>query len=352
MFQRLLDYLQLDRKFLVLIFLFSYFTVVAERIKAGMVSWYTFTPEGPLVQFCFALVIFVVVRYWINRLTINTKLTVTIWRYSAIALMTLVLYLALTNSISLVIALIFNTVQRNFNGPTLLANNLSNIVDVLLYTSIYLAYYHYQQLNLYRNQLNDYNQQLTQLKIQQLKAQLNPHFIFNSLNTLDELICQNPEQASEYLHHFAGLYRLSLQNSQQQLIAVSQEVEFAEHYFNLMQGRLGAGYYLTIKDAAKKALGTIPPFTLQVLLENVFCHNQGSAKMPVEITITLKPDSIEVSNPLRPKITPQVSNGIGLSNLSRQLQFLTGQDLNITNDGKLFNVSVPIVTESTPCLMS
>src|SRR5690606_35464442 len=115
--------------------------------------------------------------------------------------------------------------------------------------------------------LEQYNQQLAELKIQQLKAQLNPHFVFNSLNTLDELISDDPHQASDYLHHFADLYRISLKNADQQLIGLADELAFSEHYFSLMQVRFGNGYRLDITKPTVTSTAKIPPFTLQVLLE-------------------------------------------------------------------------------------
>lgn len=349
MLQRYLAYLQLDRRFVLLVFVLSYLMVISTRVQAGLISWYTLTPEGPLAQFIAAMLIFTLMRFWINRQSISD--TKPRWQqYSMIGVLSLLLYLLLTNTLSLVVALLFNTVQRNFNGPSLLANNFTNVINVVFYGGIYLAYYHYQQLARYREQLELYNQQLAQAKIQQLKAQINPHFVFNSLNTLDELIAVDPAQASEYLQHFADLYRLSLKSADQQLINVQDEISFSQHYFKLMQVRLGEGYQLQFNAPSSPVNAQVPPFTLQVLLENVFLHNNASAAAPLQVQLTLTADSLSVSHRRQPKSTPTDGNGIGLKNLARQLQFLTGRPLQIHASEQQFSVTVPLFLEENSCI--
>ena len=346
MFQRFLVYLQLDRTFLFLIFLLSYVLVISNRVQAGVISWYTLTPEGPIAQFVSALLIFVLVRYWMNWLMAQ-KQQYRWQQYGLISLLSLLAYLALSNSSAFVIALAFDTVQRNFNPHTLLANNLSSMVNVVFYGGIYLAYCHFQQLSQYRLQLQQYNQQLAELKIQQLKAQLNPHFVFNSLNTLDELISADPNQASDYLHHFADLYRLSLKNADQKLVSIADELAFSKHYFTLMQVRLGDSYRLQIHGDEDAGAAKIPPFTLQVLLENVFLHNKASSSAPIDVDVALTEDSVTVSHIKRAKTRVQQGNGIGLKNLTRQLHFLTGRELRVDSGEQCFSVTVPLVTKES-----
>jgi sensor histidine kinase YesM len=283
MLHRFFNYLQVDRTFLLLVFLFSYLLVISNRVRVGMLSWYALTPEGPLVNFLAALVIFTLVRFWLNRLQGTPQQTGGVLQYLSIFSITLLCYLAFTNGVGLLVAIAFGNLARNFNAQTLMYSNLSHVVDSVLYAGIYLAYYHYQQAQQYRQQLADYNQQLAQLKIQQLKAQLNPHFVFNALNTLDELIAVDILHASNYLHDFADLYRLSLQHADQQLVPLCQELTFARHYFQLMQGRLGEGYTLTIEVDQTAVNYLLPPFSLQLLLENALLHNSGSLQQPLPI---------------------------------------------------------------------
>ena len=345
MSQRFFNYLQVDRSFLLLVFVFSYFLVISNRIKAGMLSWYTLTPEGPLMNFLAALVIFTLVRFLLNRQQGKPQPSRSWMQYLKTFGLTLLSYLAFTNGMGFVIASAFGNLARNFNPESLLYNNLTHIVDCVLYGGIYLAYYHYQQAQQYRQQLADYNQQLAQLKIQQLKAQLNPHFVFNALNTLDELITVDAKQASNYLNDFAALYRLSLQHADQQLVPLSEELAFARHYFQLMQSRLSAGYKLTINiDTAERWL--LPPFSLQLLLENVFLHNSASEEAPLTVTITLQQNHVHVSNTLSAKQHKTAGNGIGLANLGKQWLCLTGKNIEIKQDEQQFSVSLPLIKES------
>ncbi|MBZ9613206.1 sensor histidine kinase [Rheinheimera maricola] len=349
MLQRFMAYLQVDRTFLLLVFLFSYFMVISNRVRSGMLSWYTFTPEGPIAQFLSALLIFILLKFWLTRHKFAKQQLN--WRhYLQILIIALLCYLAFSNMTGLLIAAIFGNIARNYNANALLQANLSYIVEVVIYAGIYLAYHHSKQAEQYRQQLADYNQQLAQLHIQQLKAQMNPHFVFNSLNTLDELITLDPERASQYLDNFAGLYRLSLHNAEKQLVDLAKEIEFSAHYFKLMQARVGEGYQLQIQQDTLPAGRVIPPFTVQVLLENVFLHNQGSNAAPLQINISATPDSLVVTNLRRPKAKVQAGNGIGLKNLARQLRFLTGRNLHIDEQEHKFSVTVPLMDAGSVCI--
>ena len=347
MLQRVMTYLQVDRTFLLLVFVFSYFLVISNRVRAGMLSWYTFTPEGPVVQWCSALLIFVLLRYWLNRQqTANNKPLN--WRhYLQVLLVALLCYLTFSNGLGLLIAVVFGNVGRNFSAQMMLQSNLGHVVDVVLYAGIYLAYSHNKQAEHYKQALADYQQQLAQLKIQQLKTQLNPHFVFNSLNTLDELISVAPEQASQYLHDFAGLYRLSIHNSAEQLVPLSQELAFAQHYFQLMQTRFAEGYQLHIGPMATSAQFLLPPFTLQLLLENVFLHNHGSAAEPVLVDIQLQQNRLQVRNTKRPKPQAVSGQGVALANLSKQFLFLVNNDIEISSDSQYFSVILPLIEEAS-----
>lgn len=347
MLQRLLAYLQVDRTFLLLVFLFSYFLVISNRVKAGMLSWYTFTPEGPLMQFLAALLIFSVLRFWLNRHKVAPKQQILPRDYARILLLALLCYLLFNNGIGFLIAAVFGNISKNFNSAILLQANLGYMIDLVLYAGIYLAYIHSKQAAVYRQQLADYNAELAELKIQQLKAQLNPHFVFNSLNTLDELISVEPARASDYLNNFAELYRISLQNSQQQAVPLMQELTFARHYFNLMQLRLGEHYQLQIQvDTNEAAAFLLPPFTLQLLLENALLHNQATVATPLLIIIELQHARLVVTNPLQAKPRGAKGNGIGLANLAKQFLFLTGKNIEIKQSATQFSVSMPLITQS------
>lgn len=344
MLQRFMSYLQVDRTFLVLVFVFSYFLVISNRVKAGMVSWYTFTPEGPVSQFIAALFIFTLLRFWLSRPAPGTGQQFRWHHYAKTIVAALLCYLVLSNGTGFLIALAFDNVARNFNPQTLLLSNLSYLADMVIYAGIYLAYTHSKQVETYRGQLADYQQQLAQLKIQQLKAQLNPHFVFNSLNTLDELIATDPDQASQYLHDFSELYRISLQNTEQQLVPLTQELEFAKRYFQLLLTRLGAGYQLII-EAKEPDLYLLPPFSLQLLLENALQHNQASPTKPLPIRVCLG-DELVISHPLQLRSQAQSGHGIGLQNLTKQFLFLTGKGVSIKQTQDSFSVTLPLINRS------
>ena len=135
-----------------------------------------------------------------------------------------IVYICASNITGFIIATVFDTVSRNFNYQTLISNNIRRGIEFILFGSLYLAYLYSKENAAYRVEMNDYEKVLASSKIQQLKAQLNPHFLFNNLNTLDQLIEEDKDKASNFLHHFSELYRYSLITSEKKLVSLKEEI--------------------------------------------------------------------------------------------------------------------------------
>jgi LytS/YehU family sensor histidine kinase len=172
----------------------------------------------------------------------------------------------------------------------------------------------------------------------QLRAQLNPHFLFNNLNVLDQLIYEDKEKASEFLNEFADIYRYVLQVDNQKIVPIAEELRFAEQYYNLINHKYGKSYQIRI-DALNPD-GFIVPLTLQLLIENAVKHNLGTAANPVCITISIAED-IVVTNNRKPKRLEIGPSGKALKNLKEQYQLLTKQVIEIEETESLFLVRVP-----------
>jgi len=144
-------------------------------------------------------------------------------------------------------------IARNFNSYTTLKVNLSRLIEFTLFGTLYLSYIYAKEVSSYRDKIEKYNSALTQSKIQQLKAQLNPHFLFNNLNALDQLIEDDKDKASEFLNHFSELYRYSLSTSEQKLQPITEELQLIKHYFTLMQYKYTDSYFLEIRHKFTEA---------------------------------------------------------------------------------------------------
>ena len=174
-----------------------------------------------------------------------------------------------------------------------------------------------------------------------LEQQVSPHFLFNSLNTLDGLIGIDDERAHQYLRHLAQTYRYTLQ--QRQLVTLAEELEFAHNYLNMMQIRYGNTLHVE-EHVEPSALNlNLPPISLQLLLENVIKHNVVSQRHPLTITIASGTASITVCNTKQPKQDAGESHGIGLANLAERYRMLAGREITIVDNEDKFAVELPLI---------
>jgi len=343
MIKRLQSILGLNKAFLAFIFIFSYFIVVKTRISVrSNINWYIFTPDGPIAQFCSAILVMLLVHITIKKVVTNQKAFLSASTYLKVGSISFVAYLTIANVSGLLLSTLFNTIDKNFNIRVLTLNNLGRIIDFVLFASLYLAYYHIKQVASYQTKLAQFNEELAQNKLQQIRNQLDPHFIFNSLNTLDELIEEDKSLASDYLNDFSDLYRIAINHSNKSLVPLQQEISFSQHYFNLMQMRLPAGFELTIDAANNLDNFVIPPFTLQLLVENALLHNQACVEVPIIIKIKIS-DSIIIENNIRALPLPRKGNGIGLKNLKLQYEAFSCEILKIEKSSSKFSITLPML---------
>lgn len=252
----------------------------------------------------------------------------------------LLIFVLLSTFGSFCIAFVFDNIDRNFNTKTFFSSTSGTFIDALIYGSFYLAYYYFQQNKANQIQLNAYNEALAETKINQLKNQLNPHFLFNNLNVLDQLIEEDKHKASEFLTEFSDLYRYVLQATDKKITTIAEEINFAKKYFSLMKQKYGNAYNLVIENPVSE--GKITPLTLQLLLENAIQHNLGTTEKPIEITISIK-DTIEVSNNIIAKRNSKNTSGRALKNLKQQYLLLSNKPIEINQTATIFTVTLPIL---------
>lgn len=188
----------------------------------------------------------------------------------------------------------------------------------------------------------------TQSELRNLKAQLDPHFLFNNLNVLRGLIQQDPAEANEYLNRFAGLYRLLVRHQNEDFVSVSEELRFVEEYIYLLRHRFGTAYEFRLELQPGPAWDQrlVVPGTLQQLLENAIKHNAGNEDDPLVIEIVGTADNLTVRHPRRPKLTAIDSTGTGLANLRERYRLLFNQEIKVDSTAATFAVTVPVLTQS------
>lgn len=192
-----------------------------------------------------------------------------------------------------------------------------------------------------------------------LKAQLDPHFLFNSLNTLGHLIVHEPARARAFCDTLAEVYRYVLASRERDTVPLADELQLVRQVASLLALRFGPAMQLELDPALTRAAAAgqwrVPPLGLQTLLENAVKHNQVGSDAPLAVRLALAGDHVRVSNPRRPRTSALPTSGVGLANLDERCRFVTGRALRRAVDagesdtsGGHFIVEVPLVAESTP----
>ncbi len=183
---------------------------------------------------------------------------------------------------------------------------------------------------------------------QSLKDQLNPHFLFNSLNVLSNLVYESPGKSADFIQQLSKIYRYVLEVQQEQLVSLHQELGFAENYLSLQKIRFEGSleYFMDVHPLKEFYL---PPLSLQLLLENAIKHNIASLEKPLKILIEQNHDSLVIRNILQPKITDsREDGGIGLDNILKRYALLSDKAPKITKTDKEFIVELPLLKLSNP----
>ncbi|MCW3125475.1 MAG: putative signal transduction histidine kinase [Bacteroidetes bacterium] len=176
-----------------------------------------------------------------------------------------------------------------------------------------------------------------------LKNQLNPHFLFNSLTSLNSLIFENPQLASEFLHQLSKVYRYVLENKDKTVVSLSTEVNFISHYVQLLSSRFDGGLNVNIKLSEAALDQHILPVTLQILIENAIKHNITSTDSPLTIDIYDESGYLVVQNNLQVKQIIDTSNKQGLENLKNLYKVLIEKEVMIEQTQDRFSVKIPLI---------
>ena len=181
-------------------------------------------------------------------------------------------------------------------------------------------------------------------ELEALKNQVDPHFIFNSLNTLSHLIEDRPEKARLFNDNLAEIYRYILQNKARDLVLLKEEIEFVKHYFALLQIRFEKAVELnsSIEEKSTEQF-LIPPISLQILVENAIKHNEFSDESPLIIDTQLNEEEVVVKNDIRKKDLRKANSGIGLKNLEERYELITAKKIRVEETEQRFIVSLPVL---------
>lgn len=180
-------------------------------------------------------------------------------------------------------------------------------------------------------------------QLEALRSQINPHFLFNTLNSLNRLIREQPDKASVFVSKLSWLLRTTLQQSEKDYITLEEELGYLEAYIFLQKERFGEKLVIDVSIPDQMRKVNIPSFSLQLLVENAIKHNVISSKQPLKVQIYFEDKFLIVSNPIQKRSDSVESIGKGLSSLSIRFQFLNKKDIQVEKTENLFLVKLPIL---------
>ena len=182
-------------------------------------------------------------------------------------------------------------------------------------------------------------------QFESLKNQLDPHFLFNSLNVLDSLIEENPIQAQRFTNSMSKIYRYVLEQKDKELVSVEEEIDFAKTYCELLKTRFEDAVTFDFNISEEDKKGFVVPLSLQLLLENSIKHNFATSSKPLNIKIFTEKGNLIIENNLQTRELPNTSTGVGLANIVSRYNLLTERNVFVEKSEAFFRVKLPILTE-------
>ncbi|MCR9182986.1 MAG: 2TM domain-containing protein [Flavobacteriaceae bacterium] len=219
------------------------------------------------------------------------------------------------------------------------------LIITLVISLFFHAFYFYKELQ--KNKLKEQKiiAGTASAQFESLKNQIDPHFLFNSLNVLTSLIEENPEKAQQFTTSLSKIYRYVLDQKDKELVSLEEELAFAKTYVKLLQMRFENSIQFDIPATASNPEARVVPLSLQLLLENTIKHNIVSESKPLHIRIYEKDNYLVVENNLQRKEVLKTRKGVGLQNIINRYGILTHRRVEILENNQLFQVRLPILTK-------
>lgn len=259
---------------------------------------------------------------------------------------------------SIVITIIGLFLLRLFTSVFLNGNTFNDFIDSESYKNytfgvwitltivlvFHLIYYYKkgQEKKIKESQIVAKNQTA---KFESLKNQLDPHFLFNSLNVLTSLISENPNQAEKFTTKLSKVYRYVLEQKDKDLITLEEELKFAKSYMELLKMRFEDGINFHIPETVSNPELKIVPLSLQLLLENAVKHNVITSSNPLEINIYEKNGYLFIENNINKKQSIEKSTKVGLKNINQRYSLISKDKVVVTDNDNIFRVKLPLLTQ-------
>jgi LytS/YehU family sensor histidine kinase len=231
----------------------------------------------------------------------------------------------------------------HFATDMLINSNAAAIFCTIMIIAIYESIYFMNELTKSVEEKELLKRETLNAQLDALRTQVNPHFLFNNLNTLCSLIPDKPKQAIDFVHQLSKVYRHILEVKDEQSIPLKDELEVLKAYAFLLQTRFGDNLGISINVPDEKLQKRIVPLSLQILMENAIKHNIVSSDKPLQINVFAYDGKLVVCNNLQKKNQTNKSTGIGLNNIRNRYKLLSEKQVEVSNSGTSFTVSIPLI---------
>jgi two-component system LytT family sensor kinase len=234
--------------------------------------------------------------------------------------------------------------RYQFKGMILMYQFRGILINLTIYMFLYLLYQSHRA-QLIGIELERVKADNLGAQYELLKQQVNPHFLFNSLNTLKSMIEIGDEHAADFTIKLSDFYRFTLENRKSDVIALKEELEILTSYMFLLEARFEEGINLQCDISHAHRQSFIPPFTLQLLVENCIKHNVVSLEQPLLIRLYTDGDTLVMENNLQLKKNPEPSTKMGLENINQRYLHFQDKPIEIIENNQLFKVILPVIYE-------
>jgi len=240
---------------------------------------------------------------------------------------------------------IFADEQAKFfsEADLVIHSNSAALFCTIMIIAIYESIYFMHELRHSVEETENLKRENLAAQLNALRTQVNPHFLFNNLNTLSSLIPEDPGQAVDFVQQLSKVYRHILEVKDEKSILLKDELEVLNAYTFLLKTRFDSNLQVNINIPQEKLQKKIVPLSLQILMENAIKHNIVSADKPLHIDVFTENGSLVVSNNLQMKKQINESTGIGLDNIRNRYKLLSDAAVRVTENETNFTVSIPLI---------
>ena len=252
----------------------------------------------------------------------------------ATVIFTVIIAVALARSYEYALDITFN----NYNDFIISALIITFLISLFLHGRAFLLRWRESAVEAER-----YQKENAMAQYESLKSQVDPHFLFNSLNVLTNLVYEDADKSAKFIKQLSEVYRYVLETRSKELVTLEEELKFVNAYLFLQQIRFGDK--LVIQNNLIGQKGVVPPLVIQMLIENAIKHNTISQEHPLTIRIYSAEGHIIIENNLQKKSIIEHSTGIGLENIRKRYEFLIPEKVVISDTGNQFQVKLPKLKE-------